>query len=306
MNETCSSKKDSPKRAGIGQQIPAIEMIEKLQNEMRMINPKNREWEKYHVSREKQEIKAINRNYTLYYKFISEKNDLKRENEKLKKINEESVRSWLQLKIKHDRLHQKLIKLNNRPKKLALSRFVITTSIYPEKEEALLKEEERFKRDMDVAIAESMEVHQPDLQGKSDQYLKQKIDFALELSRKDDEIRRWRENSLALWELFRNNVQAERDEKRKLEKLEIWKENVTDRLTVLEQQKKLLVAEREKLVEQLECTTLCGFCAENMKNAAFEPCGHIWACASCVKTAKMTNCPTCREEILNFRKVFIA
>merc|ERR1719193_1682210 len=93
----------------------------------------------------------------MYYKFISEKNDLKRENEKLKKINEESVRSYLQLKIEHDRLHQKLIKLNNRPKKLALSRFVITTSIYPEKEEALLKEEERFKRDMEVAIAESME-----------------------------------------------------------------------------------------------------------------------------------------------------
>jgi len=149
-------------------------------------------------------------------------------------------------------------------------------------------------------------VNKPEIQEKSDQYLKQEIDFTLELSKKDDEIRKQREHSLAFEQLYKKNVEAERAVKRKLVSMETEKEKVTKRLKVVEQEREKLVDEKEKLADELECTTLCGFCAENMKDAAFEPCGHIWACFTCVKTANISNCPTCREEIENVRKVFIA
>lgn len=172
----------------------------------------------------------------------------------------------------------------------------------PEEKERMLNNkdtEDEYDRSLQAAIEASMIVNTPVVQKKSDIRLEEEINFTMELSKKEDEIRKQREHALAIEELYKNNLQAERAVKRKLKTMESEKEKATKRLKIVEQ-------EKEQLVDELECTTLCGFCEEKKKDTAFEPCGHIWACEECVKKAKMKHCPNCREEIKNVRKVFIS
>jgi len=124
------------------------------------------------------------------------------------------------------------------------------------------------------------------------------ISYEVELSEKDFEIRRHKKLLHDLEERFKNKEQSERVVKRKLKDLKFEKELTAKRLKAAEE-------EKEKLVNELECTTLCGFCQNNRKDIVFDPCGHIWACEKCVSFSKMTKCPSCREEITNIRKVFI-
>jgi len=316
---TNSSKKGPGKRAGIGRQIPALKMrIEILQDEIKkykkVLVAKNKQLENYaniedalrgKINRYEHEMKGLRENGKLYKKLISESENLRCENEELRKMNQDYERNYSNLEKKYDMLKkEQLGKLDNRPSPPSTS--TVQEPWKTEEKDRTLTEEEKFNIELEAAIAASMAVSQPVKQEKSDQYLKQEIDFMLELSKKEDEIRKQREHSLAIEELFRNNVEAERAVKRKLESMETEKEKVTKRLKAVEQEKEELVDEKEKLVDELECTTLCGFCTENMKDAAFEPCGHIWACFTCIKTANISNCPTCRKEVENVRKVFLA
>jgi len=316
---TNRSKKVSIKRAGIGRQIPALKMrIEILQDDImkykKDLEVKNKELEKYaflevglrrKINRYEHEMKELREQGKLYKKFILENENLRCENEELRKMNQVYERNYSNLEKKYDMLKEEhLAKLNNRQSPPTTS--TIREPWKAEEKNNTLTVEEKFNLELEAAIAASMTVSQPVKQEKSDQYLKQEIDFMLELSKKEDEIRQQREHSLAIEELFRNNVEAERAVKRKLESMETEKEKVTKRLKVVEQEKEELVDEKEKLVDELECTTLCGFCTENMKDAAFEPCGHIWACFTCIKTANISTCPTCRKEVKNVRKVFLA
>ena len=51
---------------------------------------------------------------------------------------------------------------------------------------------------------------------------------------------------------------------------------------------------------------LCVLCMTNQKNIAFEPCGHVACCESCVKDIfGKTNCPICRGTITNCIKIYI-
>jgi len=318
---TCSSKKDHLTRSGIGRQIPALKMkIEILQDDKKryekVLEERDKELAKYvsqvralgrKINRQEHEMKAMRQNDKIYNELVSESNNLRRENEELKKMNQDYERNYSKLEKKYDKLKQEQEgKLHNQPNQLLSSTFASTVQTPTEEEEASLTIEEKFDRDLEAAISASLVVCKPNTEEKCDHDLKKEIDFVLELSKRDDEIRKQREHSLAFEELFRNNVQAERAVKRKLENVVSEKEKVTKRLKVVEQEKELLVDEKEKLVDELECTTLCGFCTENMKDVAFEPCGHIWACSACVKLANISNCPTCRKKIKNFRKVFIA
>jgi len=316
---TLSSKKSTINRKAIGRQIPALKMkIEILQDERKrdkkLLEEKKKELALYvdqvelqrrKLNRQEHEIKSLRENKMSYDELIFENSKLRREHEELKKMNQDYERNYSKLERKYDKLKKEQeAKLNNISEQA--SSFSITALTQTEQKETSLTEEEKFNKDLEAAIAASMAISKSDPQEKNDQNLNQEIKFALELSKKEHEIRKQREHSLAFEELFRSNVQAERAVKRKLENMKTEKENVTKRLKAVEQEKHILANEKEKLVDELECTTLCGFCAENVKDVAFEPCGHIWACSACVKSANISSCPTCREEIKNVRKVFIA
>jgi len=310
---TFSSRESTLSRAGIGRQIPVLKMkIEILQDDKKrnekLLKKKDRELAIYvgqievlrrKLNRQEHEIKSLSEYKVVYDESVSESNNLRRENEELKKMYQKLERKYNKLKQEQE------VKLNNISDQQPSS-FSIIVPTQTEQKETSLTEEEKFNRDLEAAISASMAVYKSDPQEKNDQDLNQEIKFALELSKKEDEIRKQREHSLAFEELFRSNVEAERAVKRRLENMKTEKENVTKRLKVVEQEKYILADEKEKLVDELECTTLCGFCAENMKDVAFEPCGHIWACSTCVKSANISSCPTCREDIKNVRKVFIA
>lgn len=316
---TRSSQKVPHKRAGIGRQIHALKMrIEILQDDIKKYQKGIEERDiklgkhiyqedalRRKLNMQQHEIKEMRAKDKLYSELVSENNNLRSEIEDLKKMNQDYERNYSKLEKKYHRFKQaQLTNLNDQLKQRSPPTSVISAPIQAEEKE--LTEEEKFNRDLEAAIAASLAVNKPEIQEKSDQYLKQEIDFTLELSKKDDEIRKQKEHSLAFEQLFKKNVEAERAVKRKLVNMETEKEKVTKRLKVVEQEREKLVDEKEKLADELECTTLCGFCTENMKDAAFEPCGHIWACFTCIKTANISNCPTCREEIKNVRKVFIA
>jgi len=125
------------------------------------------------------------------------------------------------------------------------------------------------------------------------------VNYEVKLSERDFEIRKQKTYLQHLEERFKSKEKSEKAIKRKLKDMECEKELADKRLKVVEE-------EKEKLVDELECTTLCGFCEDNPKNVVFDPCGHIWACEKCVSFANLTKCPSCREEIKNVRKVFIA
>jgi len=317
---TLSSWKSTLRRAGIGRQIPAMKMKIKSLRDVNnrnegLLKVKDRKLAIYvrqiKVQRRKfnlqeHEIKSLGEHKVGYDELVSESSNLRRENEELKKMNQDYERAYCKLERKYNKLKQEQeAKLKNISDQQPSS-FSITVPTQTEQKETSFTEEEKFNRDLEAAISASMAGYKSDPQEKNDQNLNQEITYVLELSKKEDEIRKQREHSLAFEELFRSNVQAERAVKRKLENMKTEKENVTKRLKVVEQEKHVLADEKEKLVDELECTTLCGFCAENMKDVAFEPCGHIWACSACVKSANISSCPTCREDIINVRKVFIA
>jgi len=319
-----SSTKSTQNRARIGRQIPALKMkIEILQDDKKrneeLLEEKDIELARHvgqldllrrKLNRQEHEIKSLRENSMLYDELVSENSNLRRENEELNRMNQDYERNYSKLQRKYDKLKQEQeAKLNNTISDQQPSSFSSTEVTAPtqtEQKETSLTEEEKFNRDLEAAISASIVLNESNPQKKNDQDLNQEIKFALELSKKEDEIRKQREHSLAFEELFRSNVEAERAVKRKLENMKTEKENVTKRLKVVEKEKHILADEKEKLVDELECTTLCGFCAENMKDVAFEPCGHIWACSACVKSANISSCPTCREDIINVRKVFIA
>jgi len=320
---TRSSTKSSLNRARIGRQIPALKMkIEMLQDDKKrneeLLEEKDIELARHvgqldvlkrKLNRQEHEIRSLRESEMMYHELVSENNNLRRANEELNRMNQDHERNYSKLLRKYDKLKdEQEAKLNNisNQQPSSFSSTEITAPTQTEQKETSLTEEEKFNRDLEAAISASIVLNKSDPQEKDDQDLNQEIKFALELSKKEDEIRKQREHSLAFEELFRSNVEAERAVKRKLENMKTEKENVTKRLKVVEQEKHILADEKEKLVDELECTTLCGFCAENMKDVAFEPCGHIWACSACVKSAKISSCPTCREDIINVRKVFIA
>jgi len=125
------------------------------------------------------------------------------------------------------------------------------------------------------------------------------VNYEVKLSERDFEIRRQKTYLQHLEERFKHKEKSEKVIKRKLKDMECEKELADKRLKVVEE-------EKEKLVDELEYTTLCGFCEDNPKNIVFDPCGHIWACEMCVSKANLFKCPSCREEIKNVRKVFIS
>jgi len=320
---TRSSTKSSLNRARIGRQIPALKMkIEMLQDDKKrneeLLEEKDIELARHvgqldvlkrKLNRQEHEIRSLRESEMMYHELVSENNNLRRANEELNRMNQDHERNYSKLLRKYDKLKdEQEAKLNNisNQQPSSFSSTEITAPTQTEQKETSLTEEEKFNRDLEAAISASIVLNKSDPQEKDDQDLNQEIKFALELSKKEDEIRKQREHSLAFEELFRSNVEAERAVKRKLENMKTEKENVTKRLKVVEKEKHILADEKEKLVDELECTTLCGFCAENMKDVAFEPCGHIWACSACVKSANISSCPTCREDIINVRKVFIA
>jgi len=307
-------------REEIARQVHALKLtIEIMQGKRKMLekllDEKEKVWAKHdsHLDLLRREInlweyemKAVYENNISYVKLVSENNNLRRENDELKKQNQYYEIKCTKLEKKYRMLKEDLeAEFNNLPNLLPSKTFSINQPTETEENETVT-EEEKFHRDLDAAISASIAISKFDPQEKHDYDLKQEINFALELSKKEDEIRKQREHSLAFEELFKNNVEAERAAKRKLEDMKTEKENVTKRLKVVEQQKDILADEKEKLVDELECTTLCGFCTERLKDVAFEPCGHIWACSICVVSANLSNCPTCREHIKNVRKVFLA
>lgn len=65
------------------------------------------------------------------------------------------------------------------------------------------------------------------------------------------------------------------------------------------------IAEESKVLDTRK-DELCLLCMTNQKNIAFEPCGHVACCESCVKDIFCkTNCPICRGEIKNCIKIYI-
>jgi len=128
--------------------------------------------------------------------------------------------------------------------------------------------------------------------------MEQIINYEMELSEKDYQIQRYKEELKVLKERFKKKELCERTIKRKLQIMESETERASKRFTELEEK-------NEKLIENFENITLCGFCHENLKDIAFHPCGHIWACGYCVKFAKITECPNCRAKINDITKVFI-
>lgn len=221
----------------------------------------------------------------------------------LRKINQTYVQKMLVLEKKYNELKRKQqIKPRDRLESKESRSYNPQLSRPPEEKEMTLNNknvEDEYDRSLQAAIEASMIVNSPVVQKKSDIRLEEEINFTMELSKKEDEIRKQREHAIAIEELYKSNLDSERAVKRKLKTMECEKEKATKRLKIVEQ-------EKEQLVDELECTTLCGFCEEKKKDTAFEPCGHIWACEDCVKKAKMKHCPNCREEIKNVRKVFIS
>ena len=48
----------------------------------------------------------------------------------------------------------------------------------------------------------------------------------------------------------------------------------------------------------------CIVCAGNPIEVLIEPCGHVSVCRECVR--KMHKCPICREEMADWRQVFVS
>jgi len=300
-------------RRSLGNEFSALKLkIIEMQTEIQKLKTKNNDLiVKQHSKNIQQSIKMNELRQQLKKLQINWERSLQNRKELDKKIQELSGfrRDYFKLKEKCDQLNKKL----KNPSIAPLQRSedsessgsdsehprnkteIISISGDEEKEE---KDDDEFERSLQAAIRASMAVNSPILQEKSDMRLEEEINFTMELSKKEDEIRKQREHALAIEQLFKSNLEAERAAKRKLKSMEFEKERTTKRLKVVEQ-------EKEQLVDQLESTTLCGFCEEKKKDTAFEPCGHIWACEDCVKKSKMTNCPNCRSQIENVRKVFI-
>jgi DNA repair exonuclease SbcCD ATPase subunit len=63
----------------------------------------------------------------------------------------------------------------------------------------------------------------------------------------------------------------------------------------------------EQLQAELEKFQECSLCLDNPRDCCLQPCGHIF-CLNCVeilKAQRKPQCPTCREEILQFSKVYL-
>jgi len=205
--------------------------------------------------------------------------------QELQKINQEWELNYKKLEKKYDELSKEKARARQ------ISKIVqLDNACYQEDK----KYEDIFNIDFKADTDEPFPVEE-----ENDMDVDEVINYEVELSEKDFEIRKHKKYLNDLEERFKIKDQSERVTKRKLKDMESEKELATKRLKAVEE-------EKEKLVDELESTTLCGFCEENPKDIVFDPCGHIWACEKCVSFAKMTNCPTCREAITNVRKVFIA
>jgi len=257
-----------------------------------------------HSFKEKLLKKKIKTQEASLTNFIFKDKEQEAKIKELSKINQIYVQKVVALEKKYNELKRKQrIKTKEKLLERKEARSCNPpSSIPPEEKERTLNNpnvDDEYNRSLQAAIEASMRVNIPVVQKKSVTRLEEEINFTMELSKKEDEIRKQREHALAIEELYRSNLAKEREVKRKLKTMECEKEKATKRLKIVEQ-------EKEQLVDELECTTLCGFCEEKKKDTAFEPCGHIWACEDCVKHAKMKHCPNCRKEIKNVRKVFIS
>lgn len=49
---------------------------------------------------------------------------------------------------------------------------------------------------------------------------------------------------------------------------------------------------------------LCTLCLEREKRMAIVPCGHLYACITCIRASKPTTCAQCRKALTGFMRVF--
>lgn len=212
---------------------------------------------------------------------------IKRQKLKIQKLFKSS-QEW---ELKYRKLEKKYEELS---KEKALAKQILDI-VNPDDAQP---EEEKHKDIFNIDFKEDTEESFP-ADEENDIEVEEMVNYEVKLSEKDFEIRRQKTYLQNLEERFKSKEKSERAIKRKLKDVESEKELADKRLKVVEE-------EKEKLVDELEFTTLCGFCEDNPKDVVFDPCGHIWACEKCVSYANLSKCPSCRKEIKNVRKVFIA
>lgn len=70
---------------------------------------------------------------------------------------------------------------------------------------------------------------------------------------------------------------------------------------ILEINRKLM----KKMESNIDQSLYCSICYENYKNAALDPCGHVY-CITCItKLYPKKKCPQCRNQFTKYLKIFI-